>query len=131
MRGRAFSAQSALGPLAAVSVNDVRSPEVFDGETRTFAAAADKLWVRLTNVLEFLGWLASNADAGDVIPRKRRLPQGALVATGQHQARRGSRRPLKRLPAGEIWLLVLYAKSTHANIPPHLLKQIREEIEHG
>jgi len=36
-----------------------------------------------------------------------------------------------RLASGEIWLLVIYAKSVRDNIPSYLLKAIREEIEHG
>lgn len=36
-----------------------------------------------------------------------------------------------RLSAGEIWLLVLYTKSAAGNIPAHVLRQIKEEIEHG
>ena len=34
-----------------------------------------------------------------------------------------------RLESGELWLLVIYAKSVRGNIPAHLLKSIREEIE--
>jgi hypothetical protein len=36
-----------------------------------------------------------------------------------------------RLFAGEIWLLVLYAKSEAESIPAHILRQIKEEIEDG
>ncbi len=36
-----------------------------------------------------------------------------------------------RLSAGEIWLLVMYKKSEAENIPSHLLRQIKEEIENG
>jgi hypothetical protein len=36
-----------------------------------------------------------------------------------------------RLACGEIWLLMIYAKSVRDNIPRHLLKAIRQEIEHG
>lgn len=36
-----------------------------------------------------------------------------------------------RLANGEIWLLVIYAKNVQGNIPAHLLKAIREEIENG
>jgi len=34
-----------------------------------------------------------------------------------------------RLASGEIWLLLVYAKSAMDNIPGHLLKAVREEIE--
>lgn len=36
-----------------------------------------------------------------------------------------------RLVSGEIWLLVVYSKSEQDNIPAHLLKAVREEIENG
>jgi hypothetical protein len=36
-----------------------------------------------------------------------------------------------RLAAGEIWLLLVYAKAVRDNIPAHLLKEVREEIENG
>jgi len=35
------------------------------------------------------------------------------------------------LPFGEIWLLLIYAKSMRDNIPGHLLKAVRKEIENG
>ena len=34
-----------------------------------------------------------------------------------------------RLANGEIWLLVIYAKSALGDIPAHILRAIREEIE--
>jgi len=33
--------------------------------------------------------------------------------------------------AGEIWFLVLYAKAEAENIPAHVLRRIKEEIENG
>ncbi|WP_297375011.1 hypothetical protein [Acidiferrobacter sp.] len=33
--------------------------------------------------------------------------------------------------AGPIWLLLIYSKSARDNIPAHVLREIREEIEHG
>jgi len=34
-----------------------------------------------------------------------------------------------RLAIGEIWLLLVYGKSVRDNIPAHVLRQIKEEIE--
>ena len=34
-----------------------------------------------------------------------------------------------RLAMGEIWLLVIHAKSVRGNIPAHILKAIREAME--
>lgn len=35
-----------------------------------------------------------------------------------------------RLENGVIWLLVIYAKAVRGNIPAHLLKAIKEELDH-
>ncbi|OQW94205.1 MAG: transcriptional regulator, partial [Beggiatoa sp. IS2] len=36
-----------------------------------------------------------------------------------------------RLTNGEIWLLLIYAKSEQENIPAHILKAIKTEIENA
>jgi hypothetical protein len=33
--------------------------------------------------------------------------------------------------AGEIWLLLIYAKSAIDSIPGHILKALKEEMEHA
>ena len=38
---------------------------------------------------------------------------------------------VNRLTHGEIWLLLIYGKSARENIPSHVLRQIKEEIEHA
>jgi hypothetical protein len=99
-------------------------------ETPTFAADADKLWDSEER-LEFLSWLARNPDAGDVIPESGgcRKVRWSRAGTGK----RGGVRVIyfTRLAAGEIWLLVMYAKASRATIPSHLLKAIRKEIENA
>ncbi|MEA3333036.1 MAG: hypothetical protein U9Q58_05515 [Pseudomonadota bacterium] len=35
-----------------------------------------------------------------------------------------------RLQSGEIWLLVIYAKSAVDTIPGHIFKALKEEIDH-
>jgi hypothetical protein len=34
-----------------------------------------------------------------------------------------------RTDSGELWMLVAYAKGVKGNIPAHILKQIRRELE--
>ena len=34
-----------------------------------------------------------------------------------------------RLANGEIWLLLIYAKSAQDNVPANVLKQLKQEIE--
>ena len=36
-----------------------------------------------------------------------------------------------RLANGEIWLLLVYGKSVRENIPAHVLRQIKKEIENA
>ncbi|MCW5628778.1 MAG: transcriptional regulator [Rhodoferax sp.] len=99
-------------------------------ETPTFAADADRLWSEEER-LEFMTWLASNPEAGDVIPESGgcRKVRWSRSGTGK----RGGVRVIyfARLSVGEIWLLLVYAKSVRDNIPGHLLKAVRKEIENG
>lgn len=99
-------------------------------ETPTFAAEADRLWSEAER-LEFITWLASNPEAGDVIPESGgcRKVRWSRAGTGK----RGGVRVIyfTRLSIGEIWLLLVYAKSVRDNIPGHLLKAVRKEIENG
>ena len=98
-------------------------------ETPTFAADADDLW-SVEEREAFCAWISANPEAGDVIPgsgscRKIRWSRAGM-------GKRGGVRVIyfTRLANGEIWLLVIYAKNAQDNIPAHLLKAIREEIEH-
>ena len=99
-------------------------------ETPTFVADADKLWSE-DERLEFLAWLAANPDAGDVIPESGgcRKVRWSRAGTGK----RGGVRVVyfTRLSAGEIWLLLIYAKSMRDNIPGHIMKAVRKEIENA
>ena len=99
-------------------------------ETPTFAADANKLWTEQERS-EFFVWLASNPEAGDVIPESGgcRKVRWSRAGTGK----RGGVRVIyfTRLAVGEIWLLVIYAKAVTATIPGHLLKAIRKEIENA
>lgn len=99
-------------------------------ETPTFKAEADKLWSE-DERLAFFSWLAGNPEAGDVIP-------GSGGCRKVRWSRRGAGKwggvrviYFVRVSAGEIWLLVVYPKSVHDSIPGHILKAVREELEHG
>jgi len=99
-------------------------------ETPTFIADADKLWSEEER-LEFFTWLSSNPEAGDVIPESGGCRKVRWSRAGA--GKRGGVRVIyfNRLPSGEIWLLLIYAKSVRDNIPGHLLKAVRKEIEDG
>lgn len=99
-------------------------------ETPTFLADADELWTEAER-MEFFVWLAANPEAGDVIPESGgcRKVRWSRAGTGK----RGGVRVIyfTRLSSGEIWLLLVYPKSMRDNIPGHLLKAVRKEIENG
>lgn len=99
-------------------------------ETPTFVAEAGKLWSE-DERLEFFEWLANHPDAGDVVPGSGGCRKVRWSRAGS--GKRGGARVIyfTRLAAGEIWLLLAYAKSVRDNIPGHLLKAVREEIENG
>lgn len=97
-------------------------------ETPTFTADANDLWVEEDRGA-FCAWLAAHPEAGDVIPgsggcrKVRWRRQGAGKSGGVRVIY------FTRLQSGELWLLVIFAKSVRGNIPAHLLKAIRETIE--
>ncbi len=65
----------------------------------------------------------------DVIPGTGGIRKVRWSRTGS--GKRGGVRVIyyNRLANGEIWLLLIYAKSARENIPAHLLRAIKEEIE--
>lgn len=75
--------------------------------------------------------LMQDPDAGAVIPgsggvRKLRWP-------GSGRGKRGGYRIIyfARRIDGVIWMLTMYPKNLAENIPAHVLRQIRKEIEDG
>lgn len=99
-------------------------------ETPLFQRLADDHWTEEERTA-FVSFIATHPEAGEVVPgsggvRKVRWGMGG-------RGKRGGVRVIyfNRPSAGEIWLLVLYAKSKAENIPAHVLRQIKEEIENG
>lgn len=97
-------------------------------ETPTFATDANTLWNEEERGA-FCAWLAAHPEAGEVIPGSGGCRKVRWTRPGM--GKRGGVRIIyfTRLENGEIWLLVIYAKSVQGNIPAHLLKSIREAIE--
>jgi len=103
-----------------------------------FAFIETKLFTRLVGeylsddeYLQLQAALVRDPNAGAVIPRSggvRKL-RWALAGRGK----RGGLRVIYyvRAPKGAIWMLTLYAKNVSDNIPAHVLRQIRQEIENG
>ena len=100
-------------------------------ETPTFTTDAKTLWSE-DDRGEFCTFLAANPEAGDVIPRSGGCRKIRWARSGSKAGKSGGVRGIyfTRLKSGEIWLLVIYAKNERENIPSHILKAIREAIEH-
>ncbi len=99
-------------------------------ETPTFKTDADAIWDENERG-EFFAWLAENPLAGDVIPSSGGCRKVRWARAGM--GKRGGARIIyfNRLANGEIWLLVIYTKAVRENIPAHILKSIKQEIEDG
>jgi hypothetical protein len=76
-------------------------------------------------------FLAANLDVGAVV-------RGSGGVRKVRWNRRGTGKSggvrvlyFVRTEAGEIWLLVIYAKSAIDSIPGHILKALKEEMEHA
>ncbi len=79
--------------------------------------------------LEFISALAADPLAGAVVPGTGGVRKIRWARPGSGKS--GGVRVIyyNRTERGEIWLLLIYAKSAKENIPNHVLKSIREEIE--
>ncbi len=98
-------------------------------ETPSFIEDAKKLWTEEERAA-FCVWIAGSPDAGDVIPNSGGCRKVRWSRAGM--GKRGGVRVIyfTRLQSGEIWLLVIYAKAVRGDIPGHILKAVREAIEH-
>lgn len=97
-------------------------------ETPTFVAEASKIWTEEER-LEFFAWLANEPEAGDVIPRSGGCRKVRWARSGM--GKQGGSRVIyfARLAEGELCMLLVYPKSKRDDIPAHILRQIRMELE--
>ena len=99
-------------------------------ETPTFVRFAEDWWSEEERTV-FIDFIAAHPEAGDVVPES-----GGLRKIRWGRAGRGKRGGVRviyynRLTQGEVWLLLIYGKSVQDNIPAHVLRQIKEELENG
>ena len=103
-----------------------------------FSFIETRLFTRL--VLEYLSdddygalqqALLQNPDAGPVIPGSGGVRK--LRWAGAGRGKRGGYRVIYYVKRahGVIWLLTMYPKNVTENISPHVLRQIRKEVEDG
>ena len=99
-------------------------------ETPVFQKYAADIWSD-TEREAFINWLSHNPDAGDAIPGTAGLRKVRWVRKGIGKP--GGARVIyfNRLEKGEIWLLIVYAKTKFDNLPPAFLNQLKEEINDG
>lgn len=99
-------------------------------ETPTFTRLAEAYWGE-DDRTAFVNFIANSPDAGDVVPGSGGLRKLRWGRPGK--GKRGGVRVIyyNRLANGEVWLLLIYGKSVQDNIAPHVLRQIKEEIENG
>lgn len=97
-------------------------------ETRLFAGLREDHLSddELTRLQQYL---IDNPEQGDVIPGS-----GSVRKIRWGVAGRGKRGGLRiisflRSAQGQIWLLTLYAKNVSENIPGHILRKIKDEID--
>jgi len=75
-------------------------------------------------------FMMENPEAGDVIPGT----GGVRKLRWKHKGsgKRGGLRVIYfvRYRPNELWLLTLYAKARRENVPAHILRQLKEVLEH-
>ena len=96
-------------------------------QTPLFEKYASQIWSE-EELDQFIDWIANNPVAGDVIPGGGGLRKVRWTAAGR--GKRGGVRVIyyNVLRSGTIWLLIAYTKTKFDNLPPNLLKELRNEI---
>ena len=99
-------------------------------ETPTFSRLAADYWTEDERGA-FAAFIASHPEAGNVVPGSGGLRK--VRWSRQGTGKRGGVRVIyyNRLANGEIWLLLIYAKSAQENIPAHILRAIKAEVDNA
>ena len=84
-----------------------------------------------TEYAVFQEYLAANPEMGDVVRGSGGVRKVRWIRRGTGKS--GGVRVLyfARTEAGEIWLLLIYARSAVDSIPGHILKALKEEMQHA
>jgi len=75
--------------------------------------------------------LIGNPNAGDVVPGSGGVRKLRWAAAGR--GKRGGYRVIyfAKMAQGVIWMLTMYPKNVAENMPAHVLRQIRKEVDDG
>jgi hypothetical protein len=75
--------------------------------------------------------LIGNPNAGDVVPGSGGVRKLRWRAAGR--GKRGGYRVIyfAKMAQGVIWMLTIYPKNVAEDIPAHVLRQIRKEVDDG
>ena len=76
-------------------------------------------------------YLSEQPDAGDLVRGSGGVRKVRWARPGGGKSGRVRVCYYVRTRAGQILMLVIYAKNVRASIPGHVLAQLREELEHG
>ena len=96
--------------------------------TPTFVSEAAKVWTTEER-LAFFAWISTEPEAGAVIPGSGGCRKVRWARPGM--GKQGGARVIyfAHLAGGELVMLLVYPKAAKDNIPAHILRQVRQEIE--
>jgi len=96
-------------------------------ETSTFTRMVDDYWNE-DERSEFAVWIAAHPESGDVVPGSGGCRKVRWSRSGM--GKRGGVRVIhyNRLENGEIYLLLIYAKSARDNIAPEILLKMKDAL---
>lgn len=99
-------------------------------ETELFSRLVTDYWSE-DERQTFAAYIATHPDAGDVVPRSGGVRKVRWARPGM--GKRGGVRVIyyNQIDDGEIWLLLIYAKSADDNIPAHVLENLKEALDDG
>ena len=99
-------------------------------ETKLFTRLVQK-YLTDDEYQEVQALLIKNPNAGEVVPKTGGVRKLRWRAPGR--GKRGGYRLIyfAEIEQGLIWMLTMYAKNVAENIPAHVLRAIRREVENG
>jgi len=99
-------------------------------ETRLFTRLVDE-YLSDDEYRKLQTALIGNPNAGNVVPGSGGVRKLRWAAAGR--GKRGGYRVIyfAKMAQGVIWMLTIYPKNVAENIPAHVLRQIRKEVDDG